>query len=353
MKAIVNVADTGPLESIVVMLQSVGYECYLPDEKLRRELRAIGCDTVLEIDSLVRGMGYEYPSISLKKASSEEMMSADLFVDVKAHRNYGRITKRWPNLTGRVLWYRINGGEPEHVIKGATGDMGNEIYPPCPILTPNQWYKEDQLTELRKSYVMYPPFVGIERYDTSRNGNLRHRFDAKEPPVCLIHNATGWGYGKLMESLRINTGLKIYGRGSPDGLINHRQVPSILSRSIAMIHLKSSDAPGYAIYECLASGCPLICSRRLIWRNRMQDLLIPDETCLVFDQETHDELSAEDVRNCLDEIYKNLNDLRNSEYNQKIGMAGQQRLHEIMWSSDKTDDVESLRRFFRSSFPRS
>lgn len=29
--AILQVADTGPLESLVVMLRSVGYECFLPD----------------------------------------------------------------------------------------------------------------------------------------------------------------------------------------------------------------------------------------------------------------------------------------------------------------------------------
>lgn len=59
--AILNVADTGPLESLVVMLRSVGYECALPSEQVKKVLREHHCDLVLDIDSLVKGMGYEQP----------------------------------------------------------------------------------------------------------------------------------------------------------------------------------------------------------------------------------------------------------------------------------------------------
>ena len=47
--AILQCCDTGPLESLVVMLRSAGIKCALPSEALKRQLRDLGCDTVLDI----------------------------------------------------------------------------------------------------------------------------------------------------------------------------------------------------------------------------------------------------------------------------------------------------------------
>jgi hypothetical protein len=334
--AILNVADTGPLESLVKMLSAVGYKCVLPNERLKAALRFAGLDTVLDIDSLVRGMGYEYP-MSLPEVGVESMSSADLFVDVKAHRNLPRIVARWPGLKGKILWYRINGGQPEHVVNDR-GDHGDEINPGCPVLTPNQWYQN-----AASAYTCWPPFVRFDDY-------LR----GPEPwwgcGICLIHNIDGWGYQRLVENVR-RLGVYCFGRGSPDGLIPHQRVPGELANALAYVHLKSSDAPGYALYEALAAACPVICTRRLIWRCRMQELLIPGETCLVFDRETHDGLTDEDVRNCTDEVSRHLSALRDPVYNRQIGQAGRERLKSIMWG--KEEDVASLRKFLTTVFPSS
>ena len=379
-KAILQVADTGPLESLVVMLRSIGYECFLPNDTIKSELRGLGCDCVLDVSGLVENWGYSQP-IDLPLANKAMMGTADLYVDVKAHRNGPKVWSRWPNLEKRTLWYRINGGEPEHVIKrdengNVTEDHGDERDPPCPILTPNLWYRDERydprLTDRRclefqemvdpgeaiidcddwtiptpwvdKSFACYPPFYRFDDYYT-KHGRA-HLYDK---PICLIHNLQGWGYTKLIERVRA-LDVRCHGRSSPDGLIPHGNVARELYSALAMVHLKSSDAPGYALYEGLAAGCPLVVSRRLIWRNRMQDLLIPEETCLVFDRETHDGLTDQDVDECELAIGTSLGRLRDPVLNERIGMAGRAKLQELMWSEKKQEDVQSLGQFMERMF---
>lgn len=355
-KAILQVADTGPLESLVSMLRSAGYECRLPSNSLKSVLRRIGCDTVLDVDNLVRGWGYSRP-MDLPEARLSDMDSADLYVDVKGHRNGPLVERHWPSLKGKVLWYRINGGKPEHVIN-AGGDQGDEVNPPCPVLTPNQWYRATMLLEdgidgprtvlpanSGRAYAMWPPFERFGDY-FSQNGRA-----GTSRPVCLIHNVNGWGYRDLVQPLRERFGLMVMGNGSPDGLVPHGRVPQILASSIAMVHLKSNDAPGYALYEALAAGCPVIVSRRLIWRCRMQELFEPGVTCLTFDRETHDPLSPGDVEECTREIGGHLEALQDRQCNHDLGMAGRNRLIEIMWAEGRTSDVSSFREFMARCFP--
>lgn len=371
--AVLQVADTAPLESLVLMLNHVGYECRICSDSLQGELRKVGCDTVVSLRGLVDSWGYEYPTLKIGEASVKDMDRCDLYVDVKAHRNGPKVWKRWPHLRNKILYYRINGSKPEHVIRtrnGVTEDCGNEIDPGCPVLTPNQWYKglyickwcskvgdvrpetisENPLCHCggewswslsnHKSYACWPPFHGIERYETPRQTLLTS-------PVCLIHNLNGWGYAALSDGMR-KLGVKLYGRGTADGLVPHQQIPKMLNSALAMVHLKSSDAPGYAIYEALASACPLICTRRLIWRCQMQELLIPGQTCLVFDRETHDPLSDTDVAECLGEVEGHLLSLRNLDRNREIGENGRNRLKEVMWRADR--DGDSLRRFMERHY---
>lgn len=380
--AILQVADTGPLESLVVMLRSVGIHCTMPSDALKHKLRELGCDTVLNVEDLVRGMGYERP-LPLPESGIADMARHDvLYVDVKAHRNGTKVWSKWPNLQERTLWYRINGGKPEHVIN-QRGDHGNEVDPPCPILTPNMWYatdRIDQLNELNlanvclngvhakeatviqhhteqapwhgRAYACWPPFHRFNDYVPNHRPELgKSAWSTRyTPPICLIHNFEGWGYGALRPMMD-KLGIACYGVGSPRGLIPHNRIGHHLSQTLAMVHLKSSDAPGYAIYECLAAACPLICTRRLIWRCRMQDLLIPGKTCLVFDRETHEPLSSEDVVNCEREVGEHLRALHNAEYSHQIGEAGRQRLLELMWSDKNKEHVSSLRDFMRTNFP--
>jgi hypothetical protein len=169
------------------------------------------------------------------------------------------------------------------------------------------------------------------------------------PPLCLIHNIAGWGYRDLLDHMR-GLGVRCHGAGSPDGLVQHREIPVRLSTALAMVHLKSSDAPGYALYEALAAGCPLVCTRRLIWRCQMQELLIPGKTCLVFDRETHEGLTVEDVVECTREVGEHLQRLADPTENRRIGEAGRQRLKEVMWSADREGDLTSLRTFLQRQF---
>lgn len=392
--AILQVADSGPLESLVLMLRSIGYQCFIPNNYLKHRLRGIGCDTVLDIDGLVRGWGYE-PPFPMQEVGPEWMERTDLYVDIKAHRNGPLVWREWPSLQKKTLWYRINGGKPEHVIRykacelcwdkefvntyeaiggvkddclqcqGAgrviTEDCGDEVNPPCPVLTPNQWYKDewfgrpsdnppDWCGAEGRAYTCWPPFHQFSRYFDSYGRVRGTPEDPYEDPICLIHNLVGWGYRDLVSSMSA-LNVKCYGAGSPDGLIPHSVVPHTLSRAVAYVHLKSSDAPGYALYEALAAACPVICTRRLIWRCRMQDLLIPGKTCLVFDRETHDGLTEEDARQCTAEVAAHLALLRSDpDENRRIGMNGYQRLREVMWSAEKKENVESLQEFFGRNF---
>jgi hypothetical protein len=342
------------------VLRAAGYQTYLPDERLRSLLRNIGCDLVLSPRDLTRSMGYD--PVDLPEAGPEAMDSCDLYCDVKAHKDYDKIVARWPRLQGRVLWTRINGGRPE-IVPGC----GDELDPPCPVLTANLWYRlprdatspnelrmtEAQLVKLipcvgqGRAYACWPPFVRFRDY-MDRHGRVSGVETKYTDPLCLIHGVSGWGYGRLLDGVR-KLGVRVYGRGSPDGLIPHAQVPLELSKALAYVHLKSSDAPGYSLYEALAAGCPVVCTRRLIWRCRMGDLFTPGETCYVFDHETHEGLTDRDVEDCLAELTDALQRLRSPAENQRVGLSGRRRLQEVMWREDR--DGDGLRAFFARNFP--
>jgi hypothetical protein len=326
--AVLQVADVGPLDSLVLMLRHAGYRCLLPSKKLQAELRSLGCDTVLDVDDLVRGGSYDPPAFPLDRADA--LRPGDLYVSVKAHRDYAKVVGRWPHLRGRVLWYRINGGRPEHVVN-ERGDHGDEVNPPCPVLTPNQWYGLGQLGDYTdRFYACWPPFVRWDDYQVDcRVVNTLHSH-----PMCLVHNVAGWGYGPLVKPLT-DLGVCIFGSGSPYGEVAHKFVPEMLTRTLAYVHLKSNDAPGYAIYEAMAAGCPVVVPRRLIWRCRMGALLEEGVTCLCFDRETHDPLSPEDVGDCTREVKSHLVMLRDPEYNRAVGLAGRERLKSVMWREDR------------------
>lgn len=376
MLAILQVADTGPLDSIIHMLRAVGIDYALPNRELRNSLRGLGCDTVLEIDDLVRSGSYDRPHYDLPAAGIADMWRRDVvFVDIKAQKNYPKIVGHWPHLAKRVLWYRINGGKPEHVIN-ARGDHGNEIAPPCPILTPNQWYAKSHSEVICQecggsgagsielcehcnrclgwctepypwmdavlngaTYTCWPPFVTAERYNRGSPPFTR--------PICLVHNLTGWGYGPLIDAFA-KMDIAMYGERSPNGVLKHSDVPAALARCMAYVHLKSSDAPGYALYEAMAAGCPVICTRKLIWKCQMQSLLIPDETCLVFDKATHDPFTEADIEECRNEVAGHLRALCDPVFNKKLGDAGRDQLYKVMWRQER--DVDRLRDFMQLNF---
>ncbi len=238
-----------------------------------------------------------------------------------------------------MLWYRINGGEPEHCIN-ERGDHGDEVNPPCPVLTPNQWYGREGWLNRTSMYSFWPPYVRASEH-------YGRRWQSGKP-VCLIHNVNGWGYRDLVEPVR-KLGVRVFGAGSPDGLVRHGDVKHLLSYATAYVHLKSNDAPGYALYEALTSKCPIILPRRLIWRCRMQDLFVEGKTCLCFDRETHDPLTPEEVLSCTAEIQAHLSHLDDPDFNKCLGEAGYNRLQEVMWREDR--DLDSLKAFLERNFP--
>lgn len=119
---------------------------------------------------------------------------------------------------------------------------------------------------------------------------------------------------------------------------------------MSSVHLKSSDAPGYSLYEALSSACPVVCTRRLIWKNRMEDLLIPGETCFVFDRPAHDPICDEEVAEVRKELGDALKALSSSQENRRVGENGRKKLGELMWSKDKPEDVQSLKDFMTRNF---
>lgn len=337
-KAILQVADTGPLESLVLMLRAVGYECFLPNDALKREIRACGCDTVLDIGGLVTNWGYDWP-MDLKHVGPEEMLTTDLYVDVKAQRNAEKVWKKWPNLQGKTLWYRINGGEP-CIVPGC----GDEINPPCPVLTPDIWYGEPGPWQ-DKSYACWPPFYRFHDYYTKHG-----RPDAVyAKAVCLTHNLGGWNHLGIYN--KIKDLLLCYGVSSPNGLIKHKEVPAILSNAIALVHLKSSDAPGYSLYEAIAAECPVIVSRTLIWANRMEELFIPGETCLAYDIATYDGFDEARNQKCAEEILEHLKLLNIPDENRRIAKNARKKLVELMWDANRQEDVASLCNFMERMYP--
>ena len=330
--AILQVADTSPLESLVVMLRAAGYSCALPDKSLRAELIDAGCDTVYAHESLVNGRGYEREKFNLPEVGPKAVDRAALYVDVKAHRNGPKVVARWPRLAGRVLWYRINGGEP------MIGPKGNELAPGCPILTPNAWYKGRD-----DAYWFWPMFARWEQHLAPRRpGN-----DA----VCLVHNLKGWGYADIGEYLRASgASIKMHGtHGSPDGMIPHAKIPAVLASAKVMVHLKSNDCPGYALVEAVASRCPVILSRKLIWRMRQEDLWVEGETCLCYDRPTHEPRTPEETERYGREILGHLDTLKERpEVGEAIAMRAFGRYARLSWKEGR--DGPGFRAWMRGNF---
>jgi hypothetical protein len=348
--AILQVADTGPLESLVVMLEYAGYKCYIVGTALRKHLHTLGCDSVYSNDSMVLEGSYDKP-FPIPYAPIQMMGTADLYVDVKAQRNGKKVWKRWPNLKNKTLWYRINGGEPANIPDKGGKRYGNEIDLPCPIVTPNLWYATDGPWS-DKAYAMWPKFVRFDDYYHGRPASLNRYSD----PICLVHNFKGWGY-HVMQSGMQELGVKIYGQHSPEGMIYHKELPDVLSKSIAMVHLKNNDAPGYALYEALAAGCPLIVSQRLIVKNLMQDMFIDGETCLVFDtmddvSKVHHSHTEEEITRSVKQVAAHLETLKDPDENIRIGFAGHNMLKKLMWNEKRRpkSDGDSFKQFMERMY---
>ncbi len=356
--AVVNCADTGPLESLAVMMKSAGYEVRPLSYDLAVHLRAMDLDNIRTINQTMQVEGVERPAVG-DEATVRDLRECSLYVDVKAHRNGPKLWKHYPHLKNRTLWYRINGGKPEMAYRG-NECMGDEINPPCPILTPNLWYNlysegvgvftnhmpwADFARE--KAYATWPPFYRFDEYLPKHP-----RRPVNGQSICLVHNLAGWGYGAWASGCRA-LGVRIHGYRSPDGLIDHSTLKGKLATVQAMVHLKRSDAPGYALYEALSAACPIIVSERLVRDNRMEDLFIDEETCLFFDRLhepdlTHSNLRPNEVAEGVTRIGQQLDRLRDPNLNHKIGFGGREQLSRLMWREERdgAEFVAWMRRVF-------
>lgn len=312
--AVINAADTGAVEATAFMLSKVGYDCYLPHNALRQELRQIGVTSDDPID-MAKRFAYDHPRVPYYYGGME---AVDLFVDLKAHAVYDKLVKRWPSLADKVLWLCINGGDPRNRTDGLPW-----CWPPCPMLTHNQWYDAGS-NLINRRYICFPPYQQMERHE-----RLGHEGQA----VCLVHNVERWGYGEAIEKLKSH--VLFFGGNSPAGLISNAQCCELLKRAVAMVLVKCGDAVGFSTVEAMASACPVVCTQHYIDETRLHRLLEPGVTCLTFDQK----YPVESLKAALDVLSCKIN-------NERIGQAGCERLVQLMWREDR--DLSSFQAFMEN-----
>lgn len=324
-KALILCPDTKPADSLSFMLEKIGVKSFVPSKKLWLQLHnSLGVNLVISNEALVSAWGY--PPSLLQELDGKP----DYIFDIKGHQNIDKLRVRFPD--AKVIWYRINGGEPE------VTSQGDEIDCNLPIVTPNQWYAEEKYAR-EDRYVFWPKLVKVpSMLDDIKRSKLY------TPPIALIHNFGGWGYGKLADGLN-KLSVQIYGKGSPQGLLTEKSKNALLKTTKALVHPKSTDAPGYAILEALDAACPVVISKRLLWRSSY-NLLLPGYDCLAFDRETHDALGKEDVETILGEIEQHLKSLSDPYFNEIVGKRGRDSLRSREWGSE--EDIDQFSKFMET-----
>lgn len=370
--AIIQNGDTPQIESTAMQLAAAGYETRYCGRSLREELVKIGCDTVLSVEHMY-ALGYDLVDPRIQPATVKDMDRCDLFCEIKV-RNIDKIRTRWPHLRDRIAWWRVNGAQPEICPKG-----GDEVNLTCPVITACFWYGTDRyayklvphangtpcyvnrygsgqaqssteheagnpavdpgpvtLGDNGMAYVMYPPYPRMDDYLQVD----RHRLQRYFPPFSLCHSVRAWGYGPIIDDCTA-LGVRHYGNNSPAGQIDHRQVRDVVASSLALVHLKSVDCPGWALYEAMLCGCPVMTGRLFKSRTLMVDLLVDGETCLEFGVPASLDYGRGPVNDaqCLSDIETGLEMLKLPAMNRDIGESGRQRLLNLMWQTDRDGPV--------------
>jgi hypothetical protein len=384
MLAILQMGDTPQIESTAVMLRHAGYEVKVCGPSLRNALQRAGCDTVISVSQMV-GMGYDTLERGIDEASPSDMETCDLFVEIKI-RNVQKIWNRWPRLKGRVVYWRVNGSQPEICPKG-----GDEVNLICPIITACLWYgterynrvntcdkavTQDNLETMdtlrnppratpyqelldlsveatagkhdsRKGmcYTFWPPYPRSKEYDKV-DRSLLLPADTTDP-YCMCYVVRAWGYGEIISEVH-DLGVKFY--GDMDGRVEHARVSSIAATAKALVHMKSVDCPGWALYEAMLAGCPVIIGKMLNARMLAYELLEDGVTCLEFGVPCSLEYGRGPIKSqqCLVEITEHLKTLEDPIENYRLGQAGRKRLNELMWNTGRDGDsfIEFMRRWF-------
>jgi hypothetical protein len=328
--AILHVPHEQCEKSIEEMLTSAGYSVF-----------GIGRDVSHLLNTHMKPV---VASRLIKKAELHHFEQCNLFVTVK-HYNLPSIAERYTHLNGKVLWFDINGGNPGQFIS----QEPRKTYPlqvPVPYLSANKRYAEGSPHEVSgPRYVCYIPLT--KRYEFLE---AAHRRRPTQSPVCLVHNVKHWGYGWLVSPLMRFHGVRFYGGfGSPTGLIDTTRVPEVLETALCLVHAKSHDCPGCALYESLLTGCPVIITDLFLKQTLYNDLYEDDVTCLVVKDDAT--LSFPDRTNYLmDQLTESIERLKDPKENARIGAAGRRRIVQLMWQSEREQDVASFTKFMEDNF---
>jgi len=316
--AVVAVPHNDCEKSLQSMLEAVGYQVFRPGDGLLRAYNRFNRQPLLHrlpVHNTVNGI--------------------DLFVIIKHFYNYP-LRKRFPTLNGKVLWFDINGGIPGSTLS-KDQYKALPLRTPCPYLGANKHYQDSKCSGPR--YVTYIPMVDRGRFEC-----LRHK--PEQSPVCLVHNVKHWGYGSLVQPLRNK--VRFYGsHGSPAGLLPSTKVPQTLRKALCYVHVKGRDCPGYSLYQALLAACPVIVLDRFIERTGYSDLYEPGVTCLAVKDPW--KLPPEKrFPKIVAGVEKAIEALKDPEYNQTIGLAGRQRLKELMWNP--REDAETFKHFLEENY---
>ena len=134
------------------------------------------------------------------------------------------------------------------------------------------------------------------------------------------------------------------------GVVKRKELISELKKTIGLVHLKSVDCPGWALFECMLAGVPVVVGEFCISRMRAENLLIPGETCYSFGIPPSEPLGRGNVAYaaCYTDIAQSLGKLQDPEINKRIGLAGKEKLLESMWNPERGG--ESFRQFMACNY---
>lgn len=335
--AILQMAHPSQVESAAYMLRLAGYEARYCGPRLRCQLTTEAeCKTVAALEGACH-LGLHRVSDDILPAEPEDVDRCDLFCEIK-RTNLPKIVRRWPRLADRICWWPINGGRPE--ANSSEGDLTNC---PWPVTGPHLWYGEPEFNGRGRNHVYYPPHARADDY---------LKIDRKSPtgaPFCLCHGVRGWGYAAIVDDVRAR-GVRVYGQGAPDGVVQHRSVAELCETASCMVHLKGEDCPGWALYEALLSACPIVLPRWLVRRSHME-ALFDETTCALFGPYPNDDHRGDpEYPRCVDEIGRYVEALKDPQVNRRVGEAGRRRLLDLMWRPDR--DLPAFLRWLAREFPR-
>jgi len=311
--AILQMSDQPHIKSLEIMLNTAGYDCLLAGPEIIAESRRVGCKT-FSPEQMSR-WGYE--PIDMPVAKVADVETCDLFVDVK-NDNIPKIIGRWPRLLNRMMWCRVNGGEPE----------SDDELPICPLVTANLWYTFSKYNPNNLAYACWMPFHNPELYL-----NIK-RTEPTDPPISICHRIRHWGYSPIIDQCRDELGVCMYGHDSPDGKLSRGEIRTKLKTAFALVHLKAVDCPGWALLEAMLAGCPVIVGEFLAERMQAPWEFRSGISCYRFGVKPSLPFGRGDMDfpKCYEDIKLSLHLLSNfSDNNQRIGDCGRETILQSLW----------------------